>query len=129
MNHEKENLHHAWSEARLYTTPLEIKLRTHRGFVIPSKVITHNYRHAKLGHPPKPTRNMMIDTLDYVGEFNPDRGRFRTLDDAVEIFKIIALESRSPERADLAMRVKENLEMQRYYLAMPVQEVLRITGN
>jgi hypothetical protein len=70
---------------------------------------------------------MMIDTLDYVGNFNPDRGRFRTLDDAVDIFKIIALESRSTERADLAMKIKENLEMQRYYLAMPVQEVIKIT--
>ena len=61
--------HHILSPRSAYTTPLECKLRNHRGMVVPGVPnVDHKDMNANLPHPPKPTRDLIAGALVRLSE-------------------------------------------------------------
>jgi hypothetical protein len=119
-----ENTHHVFFERRWYKTPLERKLRQHRGFVIPMEVSNHSELHANVAPPEKPNFQQTQQLLQDIGEFQIGRGRLYCVYYAIEFFNIMA-NSSSEAMSVNAQSIANNLEFQTAYLNFREPDVIK----
>jgi hypothetical protein len=107
--------HHVYWPKRHYHTPLEKRMRMHKGFIIPTRIDYHRDLHSHLTPPEKPSHQMIGHLLDYVGNYHPDDGRTDTIELAIDYFDIRTGDL-STEIADLSRNIVENLRQQLIYI-------------
>jgi hypothetical protein len=118
------NNHHVFSERRWYKSPLERKLRQHKGFVIPMEVLAHSELHANLPPPEKPNFQQSQQLLQDIGEFQLGRGRLYCVYYAIEFFNVMS-NSSSEAMAQNALEIAGNLESQVSYMTFHEPEAVR----
>lgn len=111
------NNHHVFFEKRWYKSQVEHRFRNLGGLVLPMHVPPHNDLHANIPPPPKPSKQLMERVIN----FSHDMYGSDAYDEFTQITHFIgdvANSSWSPERADEAFRIHENLVAQSTYIEL-----------
>lgn len=107
------NIHHVWYHKTDYRGRVERHFRNNVGFLIPTPVSNHNQVHRALWNgPPKPTKDEMIDCMDFMEEshesFKVDR--FWGPEAAMKFF--IIKEFENEEETDRYHEIRHHLAKQ-----------------
>jgi hypothetical protein len=116
------NVHHIWWPKNQYNTRFEKSFRnaTENKIVVPTR--NHNFLHAKVQPPTKPTRNQMFELMDILESSTVDEQteRLWALEKAKEYFGALAVEKTYDNY--IAESIQENMVRQIGVLTMKVFE-------
>jgi hypothetical protein len=118
------NTHHVFWERRSYVTPLEKRLRKHRGFVLPIDLYAHSQLHADMQAPPKPNSQQAKHVLAELGNFQLGRGGLYVVYHAIESFNTMA-RGDNELLAFHAQEIADHLEAQTGYINFREPQVRR----
>lgn len=111
------NNHHVASPEKNYKKDdVSRKYRAMGGFVLPILIEQHvDMNNSGIGHPPKPSDELMWNMYDHQKQFN-NRDPYSRFDETVDYLNdIIFLDGRHASEAD---RLLDHLKLQRYFIEL-----------
>jgi hypothetical protein len=114
--------HHVFFPRRHYGSGLDSTFRNHRGLVVPTFMVSHRLLHLEVPPPSKPSRELMGGALETLADFDIRRGRLSGVIAVRDYFDQQAECNPSPEQADTALEVADNLDRQIGYMTMSLSD-------
>lgn len=113
---ERMTRHHVFSERAWYRTKTEKTFRTIGGLVVPMVCEWHNRTpdslHNNVGHPPKPTRDMILDILN----LDLPQNHLLAVEQVAGRFALMATRASLEYDHNVALGIHDNLMQQMPYL-------------
>lgn len=111
------NNHHLFYNDKWYAPGEEQRFRNLPGLVVPMHIPVHNDLHATLEPPLKPSKRLREQIAEYAhGLYEPDP--YEASEQIIRFIGDIANSAWSPERADEAYRIHDQLDRQQVFLTL-----------